>query len=128
MRIPLTIPQTGAFDLVGLGENSVDLVAVTDVANGLPDKRALEHFAQHAGGQIATALVAASRLGSRTRYIGAFGGDEFGRMSRASLEHEGVDTAATRVIDGATNRLAIIVVDALSGNRHVMWHRDAKLD
>ena len=37
------------------------------------------------GGQIATAMATCARLGWRTRYIGSFGDDDFGTLSRESL-------------------------------------------
>ena len=48
----------------------------------------------YAFGQIATALVACRRLGWTARYIGSFGDDEFGGLSRESLAGEGVDASA----------------------------------
>ena len=53
------------------------------------------------GGQVATAIVACARLGWRTRYIGSFGDDEPGRLSRESLTREGVDISAARTVPGA---------------------------
>lgn len=129
MRIPFAIPHSAgwAFDVVGLGQNSVDYVAVAS-AHPVPNsKERLEQFARLPGGQVATAVVACARLGWRTRYIGSFGEDEAGRLSRASLTAEGVDISAARIVPGATNRLAVILVSAATGDRTVLWHRDSAL-
>src|SRR5207244_3743641 len=75
------------------------------------------------GGQIATALVALRRWGARATYLGAFGDDEAGAVSRASLASEGVDVAHARVRSGTPNQLSVILVDARSGERTVLWHR-----
>jgi sulfofructose kinase len=130
MRLPFAVPDAAGkrFDIVGLGQNSVDYVAVAAAYPASNTKRRLDRFACLPGGQVATAMVACARLGWRTRYIGAFGSDEPGRVSRESLIQEGVDVSAARVIDGATNRVAVILVNAASGERTILWHRDPALN
>jgi sulfofructose kinase len=129
MRIPFAIPAqaTRAFDIVGLGQNSVDYVASTSSFPVPNSKARLERFAVLPGGQVATAMVACARLGWRTRYVGAFGDDEAGRIARDSLSHEGVDVSAAKTIRHAMNRTAVILVDAGSGDRTVLWHADPAL-
>jgi sulfofructose kinase len=68
-------------------------------------------------------MVTCARLGWRARYIGRFGGDEHGRISRQSLVEEGVDVSAASTADGATNGFAVILVDGRSGDRTIMWDR-----
>jgi sugar/nucleoside kinase (ribokinase family) len=120
-------PDGRAFDVVGLGQNSVDYVAVAATHPAPNSKQRLEQFAALPGGQVATAIVACARLGWRTRYIGSFGDDGAGRLSRESLTAEGVDISAARTVPGATNRLAVVFVDASTGERTILWHRDPAL-
>ena len=128
MRIPLRIPSSSeAFDLVGLGENSLDFLTVLAEPPAPDSKQRLQRFARMAGGQIATALAAAARLGCRARYVGSFGDDDLGAMARDALMREGVDTSAARVVRQATNRFAVILVDARSGQRAVLWDVDPAL-
>ncbi len=129
MRIPFRLPAAGsrAFDVVGVGENSVDLVAVVAEYPARGSKQRLQRFARHPGGQTATALVACRRLGLRARYVGTFGSDDLGRVSRESLAAESIDLAYARDVPGATNRFALIIVDAQSGQRTVLWDRDPAL-
>lgn len=129
MRIPFAIPERTLrpHDLVGFGENSVDLVAVVE-AGASAGKREIAEFARLPGGQIATAMAACARLGWRARYIGSFGAEELGRISRDSLIADGVDVSAARTVAGVTNRFAIILVDADSGDRTVLWRRDPALN
>jgi sugar/nucleoside kinase (ribokinase family) len=130
MRIPFAIPAqaTRAFDIVGLGQNSVDYVASVASFPVINTKARLERFAVLPGGQVATAMVACARLGWRTRYVGVFGDDEAGRIARDSLSSEGVDLSAARTLRDAANRSAIILVDARSGDRTVLWHADPALE
>jgi sulfofructose kinase len=129
VRLPFAVPAAAAhaFDLVGLGQNSFDYIAVVPTYPARNAKIEVMTMSAQAGGQIATALVACARLGWRTRYIGTFGDDEAGTVSRESLEAEGVDLSAARTMPNARNRTAMIVVDATSGERTVLWHRDPAL-
>ncbi len=124
MRIPFEIPQaTRPFDVIGLGLNSIDLVAVVAEYPVSNTKQRLQRFSRQPGGQTAGALVTCARLGWRARYLGTFGGDDLGDEARRSLEAEGVDLSAARTIPGATNQFAVILVDARSGERTVLWDR-----
>jgi sugar/nucleoside kinase (ribokinase family) len=112
---------------VGVGQNSVDYVAVADQHPIPGTKRRAERVAVLPGGQIATAVAACARLGWRCRYAGAFGNDEPGRVGRESLAAEGIDLSGAHTIPGAATRVAIVVVNAASGERTVLWHRDPLL-
>jgi sugar/nucleoside kinase (ribokinase family) len=122
MRIPLRIPTDARpFDLVGVGENSLDFLTVVAEFPTPDSKQRLQRFARMAGGQIATAMTAAASLGCRTRYVGSFGDDDLGVLARESLVRAGVDVTAARVVAGAANRFAVVLVDARSGQRTVLW-------
>jgi len=61
------------FDVVGLGTNALDLIAVID---GYPEpdtKVQFQEFDIQGGGVVATATAACARLGLRTRYVGRWG-------------------------------------------------------
>ena len=123
MRIPFRVPPRASnpFDVAGLGENSLDLMVVVAEYPATNTKQRLQRFARQPGGQIATALAACSRLGWKARYVGRFGDDEHGRQARESLAVEHVDTSAAVTVAGTTNRFAIILVDARTGDRTVLW-------
>jgi sulfofructose kinase len=129
VRIPFNIPTRGhrQFDVVGLGENSIDFVAVVAEYPASNSKQRLQRFARMPGGQIATALVVCARLGLRARYVGRFGGDDLGAQARGNLTHEGVDLTHARTISAATNRFSVILVDARTGERTILWDRHPAL-
>src|SRR2546423_9870038 len=104
MRIPFRIPHPHSrpFDVVGLGENSIDLVAVVADYPTSNTKQRLQRFARHPGGQIATALAACARLGWRASYIGRFGDDALGRQARESLIAVCVGTQSRRTAAATT--------------------------
>src|SRR5688572_29251190 len=115
-----------ACDVVGIGENSVDLVYRVPRLPGSGEKVRVGTCRRLLGGQVATTLATCAALGLRTRYVGAFGNDEHGRLIRSELEQRRIDTtyAAVRY---APNRHAVILVEEHSGERIVAWQRDASL-
>ncbi len=129
VRLGLTIPKAGArpFDVGGFGLNSIDLLAVVAEYPASNSKQRLQRFMHMPGGQIATALTACAKLGLTTTYVGSFGGDALGTMSKESLAAAGVDLSASRTVAGATNQFAVILVDARSGERTVLWDRHPAL-
>jgi sugar/nucleoside kinase (ribokinase family) len=129
VRIPFAIPPRASrpFDVAGFGLNSVDLVTVVAEYPVSNTKQRLQRFARLPGGQIATAMATCARLGWRASYIGSFGGDELGTFSRESLTREGVDITRSRTLAGVSNQFAVVLVDARSGERTVLWDRDPAL-
>jgi sulfofructose kinase len=116
--------EAKAVDVVGLGENSLDLIAVAPRFPRPDSKQTLDSLSSLVGGQTATALVACARLGWRARYLGGVGDDEAGRRVTEALGAEGVDVQA-RSRRGVATRRAVVVVDARTGRRAVLEHRDA---
>jgi len=113
----------GAFDVVGFGLNSVDHLCVVDRHPRLDSKQQLRRYDVQPGGQVPTALVALQRWGMRTAYIGSFGDDAGGVLSRQSLAAEGVDLSATHVRRGTRQQVSVILIDEISGERSVLWER-----
>jgi sugar/nucleoside kinase (ribokinase family) len=129
VKVPFSIPGVAerAFDLVGLGQNSIDYLLSVPAHPARNSKLRVDRFVQQPGGQVATALVTCARLGWRTRYVGTFGDDEAGNRSRESLVRDGVDVSAAVTIRGAKNRVAVILAHTGSGDRTILWYRDPLL-
>jgi len=127
VEFPFKLQRDKPFDAVGFGLNAVDhLVVVPEYPACDTKMRLLEHR-QSPGGQTATTMVALSRLGFRTAYAGRFGSDPEGVFGLNSLKEARVNVDFAEVIDGATNQVAFILIDARSGERTIIWNRDEKL-
>ena len=113
------------FDVVAIGENSVDVLVTLPEWPGPDAKLAVDGLAMVPGGQVATAAVACAKLGARTRYLGVVGADPWGGIVRTAFEAAGVD-ARLIVRDGAPTRSAVVLVDE-AGRRTILGHRDARL-
>lgn len=119
--------RKSSVDVVGMGLNATDMVFMVREFPALGGKERVLSATRQAGGQVATALVTCQRLGLRTRYIGTVGDDDAGRFQLASLRREGLDLRFTRVVRGAANQFAYIMVDQATGERTVFWGRDPRL-
>lgn len=119
------LPRT--WDVIGFGENSVDLVATIGRLPPPDGKGRLDALTTMPGGQVATAMVGCARLGLRARYVGSLGSDPNAAIVRSALSAAGVDAALCRTVAGAT-RTAVVVVETETRSRTVLWQRDDALD
>ncbi len=126
MRFNLHL-QDKPFDVVGMGLNSVDFLTVVPKFPVPNSKMEMLQFSKQGGGQVATAMVALSRWGVKTKYIGKVGEDELGKFSLHSIRQEGVDVSSVTIEPNATNQFAMIIVDASTGDRTILWNRDKRL-
>jgi len=127
MRFNLSFPKNKPFEVVGMGLNSVDFLSLVPQFPTLNSKMEILQFSKQGGGQVATAMVALSRWGIRTKYIGKVGDDELGDFSLDSLRQDGVDVSSVAVEQNATSQFAMIIVDRASGERTILWDRDKQL-
>ncbi|HET9479959.1 MAG TPA: PfkB family carbohydrate kinase [Pyrinomonadaceae bacterium] len=127
MKFPIEARANKRFDAVGFGLNAVDHLIVVPEYPAFDTKIRLLAHKQSAGGQTATAMVALRRLGLKTAYAGRFGSDPEGQFGLKSLAGEDVNVDFAEVVEGATNQIAFITIDARSGERTIVWDRDERL-
>jgi sulfofructose kinase len=116
------------WDVVGVGENSMDRALRLPRLPSLPEATKLEirTSSHEPGGQVVTTLCTCVAMGLRATYVGAFGSDEDGERLRRTLAGRGLDLGDS-VVRPVANRSAVILVDERTGDRVVMGHRDAGL-
>jgi len=118
------------YDVVGLGENSIDYVYRLPVyprPSGPLSKVQIAAAQVLPGGQVATTVATCASLGLQTKYVGVFGNDANGERIRGELARRGVDVSAA-IVRQCPNRYAVILVDEAHGERVVLWDRDVRLD
>jgi sugar/nucleoside kinase (ribokinase family) len=118
---------TARCDVLGVGQCSLDELLC--VAAGPPPggKARIHERHELPGGQIASALLGCVRLGLRASFVSSVGDDAAGAACLAPLRAAGVDLSAVRRVVGARSQRAVIWIDAQSGERTVLWERDAAL-
>jgi sulfofructose kinase len=114
-------------DVVGIGLNAIDYLCTIPRFPVPGEKLWMTGFSRQGGGQVATALVALSRWGLKTMYVGNVGEDEHGVLSLSLLREEGIDVAFARTVPGAASQFAVILVQEDSGERTILWERDARI-
>jgi sugar/nucleoside kinase (ribokinase family) len=113
--------------VVGLGQISLDRVAALPRWPRAGEKLALAApVALRPGGQMASAVLAAVRLGVSGRLVAAVGDDADAELALAPLREAGVDLTRIRRVAGAATRSALVLVDE-RGERSVLGHRDPRL-
>lgn len=114
------------YDVVGLGLNAVDFLCIVPYYPKFNTKVEMLEFNKQGGGQIATAMVALSRWGISTSYIGKIGDDELGKFTIQELRKEKVDIKNVVIEKGAASQFAFIIIDKKSGERTIVWKKEDK--
>ncbi len=107
--------------ITGLGQCSLDYLTQID---GFPTENAKHEVIEtktEGGGPVATALVALSRLGARTTFIGRVSDDTEGKLIKTGLEREGVSTAGLITKTGGNSQKAFIIVNRKNASRTILW-------
>lgn len=75
---------------------------------------------------MATALVACRKWGLSARYVGSIGDDAAGYRQQKSFRETGVEAHFIRARN-CLSQFSFILVDGHSGERTILWKRDARL-
>ena len=121
--MPVAIPVV---DVVGVGLNATDTIIRVPRFPAPESKIEFTSAEILPGGQVASALTACQRWGLSTRYIGKVGDDAAAELQRRELGAAGVE-AHLFSVPGCSSQVAFIVVDQRSGERTILWRRDARL-
>jgi sulfofructose kinase len=117
------LPRT---DVAGVGINATDTIIRLPHFPTLDSKVELLSSDVRPGGQVASAVVACRRWGLSARYVGKIGDDAAGNLQVEEMKLENVD-AHWIVAPGSMSQSSYILVDEASGERTVLWKRDAKI-
>lgn len=111
------------FDVVGIGLNATDTLILLPKFPAYAGKVPFAQEMLSPGGQVASAMVACSQMGLRTKYIGTVGDDERGRVQMESLLGSGINLDHVQVRKNCPNQTAYILIDQTTGERTVLWSR-----
>src|SRR5215469_6284281 len=101
-----TIFPMPAFDVVGVGLNATDTLILVPHFPAYAGKAPYVREMLSPGGQVASAMVACSRLGLRAKYIGAVGDDERGRIQLESLRTSSLNIEHVQLRANCANQSA----------------------
>ena len=115
--------MTTPFDLVGVGLNATDTLLLVPNFPSYGGKVRIAQEITSCGGQVASALATAAKLGLRTKYIGSVGDDARGELQLDSLRETGIDLTDVVIRKNCANQSAYIVIDQSPGERPAFWSR-----
>jgi ribokinase len=89
-------------DVIGIGALNIDKLYIVDRIARIGEEVAIKSLKQAPGGSAANTIVALSRLGLKTGFIGRVGRDREGDFLLGDLEREGVDTGGVARVNDPT--------------------------
>jgi sugar/nucleoside kinase (ribokinase family) len=117
------VPQ---WDVIGIGESSIDEVFRLPGVLGPNVKLPVSSRQIRYGGQVATTLTTCASFGLRPALLGTVGDDDEVDGLRKALDDRGVDTSLL-IRRPVPHRRAMVLVSEQTGDRAVLWERDARL-
>jgi ribokinase len=106
--------------ILGIGGVTTDQIGVVDHIPGSDEVIRLQEYRVEQGGMVATALVAAARLGAEVEFLGAVGDDANGRLALDRFAVEGVATTGVQTLPGGISAFSFILVESHSGKRTIV--------
>lgn len=113
-------------DVAGVGINATDTVIELSRFPEFNSKLELSSTSVFPGGQVASALIACRRWGLSARYVGSLGDDAAAELQARELRRDKIESHLIR-IPRCSSQLSYILVDSSSGERTILWKRDARL-
>lgn len=104
-----------------IGSVMVDLMSYADQMPEAGETREANAFSIGCGGKGANQAVAAAMLGADVMMMAKVGDDIFGQIARQNFMEHGVDTKYVLPVDGVSNGMATVFVDASSQNRILIY-------
>jgi sugar/nucleoside kinase (ribokinase family) len=108
-------------DIVGLGLATVDIITLIPRLPQHDEVFRAQSILLEGGGPVATALVAAAKLGVATTYLGPIASTRWGALTRSGLESCGVDTRHAPDRDDGEQPVSVILVDQPTGQRSILF-------
>ena len=119
----MSVPQ---WDVIGIGESSIDEVVRLPGVLGPNVKLPIPSKQIRYGGQVATTLATCASFGLRAALLGTTGDDHEVDGLRKALGDRGVDTTLL-IRRPVRHRRAMVLVSEQTGDRAVLWERDTRL-
>jgi sulfofructose kinase len=118
---------TSVVDIVGVGLNATDTIIRLPHFPAFNSKVEFRVSEILPGGQVATAVTACAHWGLKARYVGKIGDDPAGILQQSEMRKSGIE-AHWIVEPNCQSQSSFILVDEITGERTVLWKRDARLE
>lgn len=107
----------------GIGQCCIDYISLINEYPLENTKIEVTPYKIFGGGPVATALVALSRFGVKTKFMGIISDDDAGGLIKSGLIDEGVDISHIIEIPNERSQTAFILVNKNNAKRTIFWSR-----
>jgi len=110
-------------DVVGIGAALLDILVTVD---GYPKEDTKQQSLQtklQGGGPCATGLVAISKLGVKSGYMGTLGDDMYGDYIRSAFDTYGVSREFARTVPNTQSFHSVVLLNVANASRTCVWNR-----
>ena len=110
-------------DVVGIGAALLDILVTVD---GYPTEDTKQQSLQtkfQGGGPCATGLVAISKLGVKSGYMGTLGDDMYGDYIRSAFDTYGVNRDCAKTIPDTQSFHSVVLLNVANASRTCVWNR-----
>jgi sulfofructose kinase len=114
-------------DIVGVGLNATDTIVRLPHFPTYNSKVEFRVSEVLPGGQVATAVTACARWGLKARYVGKIGDDAAADLQKGEMRKSQIEAHWIQVPQ-CQSQCSYILVDERTGERTVLWKRDARLE
>ena len=108
-------------DIIGIGRPCVDILTIVEKLPKPDSGAGILDFSRQGGGNVATAMVAAARLGTKAGYIGLSGDCINGKFIREDFEYNNVDISHGITVENEPSDFAIILSDLETKGRSILY-------
>ncbi len=110
-------------EVVGIGAALFDILMTADAFPMEDTKLQGKQTKLQGGGPCATGLVAMSKLGVSSAYMGTLGDDMYGDFIRSAFDTYGVDRTHVRTVPGAQSFHSFVLLNLSNASRTCVWNR-----
>jgi len=111
------------FDIIGIGKPCIDMLSIVERLPKPDSGTGILDFSRQGGGNVATAIVAAARLGATAGMVGMTGSCLNGKAIREDFEYNGVDISRIVTVEGMYSDFAVILSDLETKGRSIIYRR-----
>ncbi len=109
--------------ILGIGGTAYDMLAVIPHMPAWEEVEYIEEYEVQQGGMVATGIVAASRLGAKTEYIGALGDDPEAQFHIENFTRHNVLQEKVITYPGESSAITVVLVHAGTGRRSFIHYK-----
>lgn len=114
-------------EILGIGSASYDMLSVISKMPSWEEIEYIEEYQVQQGGMVATALVAASKLGADVEYIGGIGHDPQGDFLKANFQKYNVNLDRLQVFENDSSAFTYVLIHQETGKRTLIHNKGVQV-